>query len=374
MLSKKFDTVPFTLCDNTELRNLNSSNSMKFLESLPNAQTVIESTKFSKSAPSDINSEIANNTDSKYYSVEEYQKVKNLGNFNIFHTNVNGLGSKCDNLCEFLASVSTKLDELAITETSEKEEIGFLTNGELEGYELFHTPSKISKGGTAVYVNKSFDSLERNDIKINTDEFESTWVEIKNKKSKNILVGCIYRHPHNNFKEFFQFLDETLSKLVKENKELYLCGDFNFDLLKTNIDHYTQHFFNLLCWYGFMPHILQPTRVTENSATVIDNIFSNNIEDEIFSGNILITFSEHFSQFTSVSREKIDLKKLNILQRDYSSFSTESFRNDVSVQNWNYSSNNVDDSFRDFYHKLEGCVNRHAPMKTLTPREIKIKK
>ena len=232
---------------------------MKFLESLPNAQTVIESTKFSKSAPSDINSEIPNNTDSKYYSVEEYQKVKNLGNFNIFHTNVNGLGSKCDNLCEFLSSVSTKLDVLAITETSEKEEIGFLTNVELEGYELFHTPSKISKGATAVYVNKSFDSLERNDIKINTDEFESTWVEIKNKKSKNILVGCIYRHPLNNFKEFFQYLDETLSKLVKENKELYLCGDLNFDLLKTNIDHYTQHFFNVLCCYGFMPHILQPT-------------------------------------------------------------------------------------------------------------------
>ena len=71
---------------------------------------------------------------------------------------------------------------LAITETSEKEEFGFLTNVELEGYELFHTPSKISKGGTAVYVNKSLDSLERNDININTDEFESTWVEIKNKK------------------------------------------------------------------------------------------------------------------------------------------------------------------------------------------------
>ena len=122
-----------------------------------------------------------------------------------------------------------------------------------------------------------------------------------------------------------------------------------------------------------MPHILQPTRVTENTATVIDNIFSNNIEDEISSGNILITFSEHFSQFTSVCREKIDLKKLNILQRDYSTFSSESFRNDVSIQNWNYSLNNVDDSFQDFYRKLEGCVNRHVPMKKLTPREIQTK-
>ena len=98
------------------------------------------------------------------------------------------MDSKCDHMHEFLLSVSAKLDVLAITETSEKEEIGFLTNVELEGHELFRTPSKTSKRETAVYVNKSFDSLERNDIKINTDEFESTWVEIKNKKSKNILV------------------------------------------------------------------------------------------------------------------------------------------------------------------------------------------
>ena len=73
-----------------------------------------------------------------------------------------------------------------------------------------------------------------------------------------------------------------------------------------------QHFFNLLCSYGFLPHIIQPTRVTENTPTVIDNIFSNNIQDDIMSANILLTLSEHFSQFVSVKREKIDLKSIKI--------------------------------------------------------------
>ena len=54
------------------------------------------------------------------------------------------------------------------------------------------------------------------------------------------------------------------------------------------------------------PHIIQPTRLTENTATCIDNIFSNNIQDEIVSGNILFPLSEHLSQFVSVKREKID--------------------------------------------------------------------
>ena len=37
------------------------------------------------------------------------------------------------------------------------------------------------------------------------------------------------------------------------------------------------------------------------------------------------------------------------------------------------SHDNVNDSFKDFYTKLEASVDRHAPLKKLTPREIKIR-
>ena len=166
-----------------------------------------------------------------------------------------------------------------------------------------------------------------------------------------------------------------MSTIAKENKEVYICGDFNFDLLKIDTDYFTQHFFNLLCSYGLLPLILQPTRVTESSATIIDNIFSNNIQDDIISGNLLLTFSEHFSQFITVIRagEKFKkFKKLNVYLRDYSKFSNESFREDVSIQNWDYTHENVHDLFKDFYSKLEGAVNRHAPLKKLSPKEIKV--
>ena len=63
------------------------------------------------------------------------------------------------------------------------------------------------------------------------------------------------------------------------------------------------------------------------------------------------------------------LMNVSIYQRDYSTFSSESFC-DVSIQNWNYSHDNVHDSFIDFYTKLERSVNRHAP---LSPKEIKVK-
>ena len=101
--------------------------------------------------------------------------------------------------------------------------------------------------------------------------------------------------------------------LTKENKEVYLCGDFNFDLLKLE-NNQCQDFYNLLRNYGFLPKIIQPSRITKYHTSLIDYIFSNNLSDEIKSGNIFLTLSEHLSQFVSVIREKIDFKNVKIYQ------------------------------------------------------------
>ena len=45
----------------------------------------------------------------------------------------------------------------------------------------------------------------------------------------------------------------------------------------------------------------------------------------------------------------------------------------VSIQNWCSSHDNVNDSFKDFYTKLEASADRRAPLKKLTPKEITIK-
>ena len=59
--------------------------------------------------------------------------------------------------------------------------------------------------------------------------------------------------------------------------------------------------------------------------------------------------------------------------RNYSKFSSKDFQDDVSIQNWNYDLDNPTDLFNDFFWRLEGCVDRHAPIKKLNSREIKLK-
>ena len=60
---------------------------------------------------------------------------------------------------------------------------------EIEGYGKYHTASISSKEVIAIYVKNNVDTIERCDLNISNVEFETTWIEIKNKNSKNIVCG-----------------------------------------------------------------------------------------------------------------------------------------------------------------------------------------
>ena len=136
------------------------------------------------------------------------------------------------------------------------------------------------------------------------------WIEIRNKKSKNIIIGCIYRHPHyHNAVEFIDYVNKSANKINKENKEVYICGDFNFDLLKYENVNHCQEFYNTMTCNGYLPHITIPTRITDSSMTIIDNMYTNTFSNNILSGNILAKIADHLPQFISIQRKKPDLKK-----------------------------------------------------------------
>ena len=62
---------------------------------------------------------------------------------------------------------------------------------------------------------------------------------------------------------------------------------------------------------GYLPHITIPTRITDSSMTIIDNIYTNTFSNNILSGNILAKLADYLPQFISIQRKKPeDRKKL----------------------------------------------------------------
>ena len=97
-------------------------------------------------------------------------------------------------------------------------------------YYIQNPPDLLHAGGVAIYTRNTSTAFTRTDVNT-TDEFETIWVEIDNTKAKYILCCCAYRHPSFNPVRFKEQLESTLSQLVRENKTIFIMGDFNVNLL-----------------------------------------------------------------------------------------------------------------------------------------------
>ena len=171
------DIFAFQSCNNSELNCINSDTSLEITENLENS---IES-KYPKLHSKEIDKNLCNVNNCKYYSINEFQETNDLGNFNILHNNLNGLESKFDLFHQFLAGSNSQFDVMAITESSQMiDNNDFKTNISMEGYSNFCTPSNSTKGGSTIYVKNTFDVTERLDLNVIHDHFETVWIEIKN--------------------------------------------------------------------------------------------------------------------------------------------------------------------------------------------------
>ena len=138
--------------------------------------------------------------------------------------------------------------------------------------------------------------------------------------------------------EFNSLFLNTLSEnvLSEKNQEIVLLGDFNIDLLKYERDHYTADFLDQTYSASLVPHITSPTRITSQSRTLLDNIFSTDTSENAISGNIVTSISNHLAQFLflPIHRFKTNNSK-NIYQCNFKSFNQQIFLEDIQNLNWN---------------------------------------
>ena len=149
-------------------------------------------------------------------------------------------------------------------------------------------------------------------------------------------------------------------------------GDFNFNLLDFESHTVTDEFINTLAAYCFQPHIIKPTRITDHSATLIDNIYFNSIEHQTISGNLLCDLTDLLPNFLIINRLASTSYKYPIYRRDYSNFNEEALLAEVQSINWDDvlpAEPDVNVLFESFHAKISEIINRHVPLKKLSKRE-----
>ena len=92
-------------------------------------------------------------------------------------------------------------------------------------------------------------------------------------------------------------IKQVLAKIGFENKLCFLFGDFNVNILNADSHVPSNDLIDLMYSNGFYPLISKPTRITSHSATLIDNIFSNDLDNHKFSGILWSDISDHLPIF-----------------------------------------------------------------------------
>ena len=255
-----------------------------------------------------------NITPSQYYSYDMFKekKIKNNNSnnyFSIAHLNIRSVPKNFSDLQIILEKIQHNFSIIGLTETWLKNET--FENYQIQGYEHIAQTRQGNKigGGCSIFIQKIFKYKLREDLSKNNSEYETLWIEIINpntntkKTSKNIVMGVIYRIPGNNPDEFLTYITDTLNTISnKENKLVYYCGDFNIDLIKHNTCQQSREFIDINYSNMCMPCITKPSRITPSTATLIDNIFTNNLDqieknEKNINGQLLTDISDHLLIF-----------------------------------------------------------------------------
>ena len=213
----------------------------------------------------------------------------------LMHLNISSLQYHFEELDDLLNTSKTKFNLVGITESRVKKGISPLSNINLQNYKIEHTLTESEKGGSLLYISSDLNYKVWNDLKMyKSKELKSVFIAIMNKgKEKNIIIGCIYKHFKLPIEEFhYQFLSPVLEKVSFKNKDIYLLGDFNINLLNYESDRHTAHFLNDMYSNSFTSYIILQTRITPRSKTLTDNIFYNNFNESIISGNLITDISD----------------------------------------------------------------------------------
>ena len=237
--------------------------------------------------------------------------------FSLYHLNAHSIVHKKDKLIEHLQSLDTNFKFICITESWLNEDS--IPYSSIEGYNAEHSVRDVGSigGGASVYVHHAISYAHRPDLSMLEPGIESCFIEVDKSEllfEKDVIVGCIYRPPGKSIEKFIEKIDRILDVITKEGKIGFLAGDYNINILNHDKHKPTSDFLDKMYSYSFLPLITKPTRITDRTATLIDNIFTNHTSStaQQFPGIIFNDMSDHLPVFCFDKTIQLPNKKMNI--------------------------------------------------------------
>ena len=256
---------------------------------------------------------------------------KSLSHDDIFimHVNARSIKKNISSLDTLVNSFSIKPDIILISETWSNE-ADTPSGLSISNYRYISSKQNHLRGrGVGIFIKMDINYRPRDDLNTNTDPYQTIFVEFSC-GDRCIIIGVCYRSPSFEPTSFFDYWENTLSTVNTENKQCIIAGDYNFDLFKHNNNEEVRSFVNINASQHFMPCISKPTRITPESASLIDNFLTNSVEFMHRPCILTYDISDHLPIIVFVKKKlvrikpeldkikKFDFRKVEVLKQNIS--------------------------------------------------------
>ena len=193
-------------------------------------------------------------------------------------------------------------------------------------------------GGVTLAVKNGIPYNMRADLEYFDTEMEGLFIEIDKHVfdiTSDLVIGIIYRMPNSSIDIFNDRLNDTLNIIHRERKICSFLGDLNIDLLKYEEHRPTSEFLDLIYSYNVFPLISKQTRITLNTATLIDHILINNFQyhSKHFQGILCSSISDHYAIFHLTDNCKSGLPE-KIIKRVFNQANIQKFTERMKYVVW----------------------------------------
>ena len=123
------------------------------------------------------------------------------------------------------------------------------------------------------------------------------------------------------------------------------------------------------------PPITVPTPLTVRSKTLIDNIFTNSVEENTISCNLECCISDHLAQFLIFPSQRVlEQNNHRKYKRNYKNVVIKKFKDELQSIDWTTAlanNNNVNQSLENFLNITNSLIERYAPLTQVTKKDMK---
>lgn len=243
-----------------------------------------------------------------------------FGKINEFTALTDKLGCEVINVCETWLNSSITNEWLS-----------------LPGYELFRFDRKLKRkgGGLCTYVKDKYkcDALKYKHLNVSVKEVELMILEICLPATRPMIIVNCYRPPSENVDSALNEIKKVLDEVPLDD-ELYVVGDLNLDYSCTGSPTYRK-LINIERSYHLKQYIVNPTRVSCKSSSLIDHIYSNSLIIAE-SGTLNVHSSDHYPCYVVRKKQKILHTTTTFKCRKLKYFDHNFFRDRLEELNWRH--------------------------------------